>query len=324
MELASLLRPSETSICQQFVRHVRLGVSEVVGVSEDVGEEDYVFSFAELSLPCGSGAIDGMMSVLSARRAEPLEVSWEGESGVWGEVRRRRWCGLSVGGDDDRNGKENDEESGHKEEENSDAVDRNDSPCDDSRDASKGANEESENDSNNGSNDDSNNGSNNDSNNDSNNGSNNGSNNDSNNGSNNGSNDNSNNGSNDNSNDPLKEHITDNDHNNPPNNPNKHQSNNNPDNNPPLLSNPQLLAELQRLTAGMDTSLDSMKLRDDSVEPDIETFRCGSRGNLPCRVCAQRRLGGVSAEDSGGNFGRRKTSRSFQCDSHHRFIQRMH
>lgn len=261
MELASLLRPSETSICQQFVRHVRLGVSEVVGVSEDVGEEDYVFSFAELSLPCGSGAIDGMMSVLSARRAEPLEVSWEGESGVWGEVRRRRWCGLSVDDDDDddRNGKENDEESGHKEEENPDAVDRNDSPCDDSRDASKGANEESEN-----------------------------------------------------------------DHNNPPNNPNKHQSNNNPDNNPPLLSNPQLLAELQRLTAGMDTSLDSMKLRDDSVEPDIETFRCGSRGNLPCRVCAQRRLGGVSAEDSGGNFGRRKTSRSFQCDSHHRFIQRMH
>ena len=66
-----------------------------------VGEEDYVFSFAELSLPCGSGAIEGVMHGLSARRAEPLEVSWAGEESVWEEVKRRSWCGLSVGDDDD-------------------------------------------------------------------------------------------------------------------------------------------------------------------------------------------------------------------------------
>mgnify|MGYP007072989152 FL=1 len=245
VELASLLRPSETSICQQFVHRVRLGVSEVVGVSEDVGEEDYVFSFAELSLPCGSGAIEGMMHVLSARRAEPLEVSWAGEESVWEEVKRRRWCGLSVGDDDDDDGQCSDclyDES-------------NDQPTNQSTNQSTNQ-----------------------------------------------------------FNDQFNDHHNNN-HNDPHTNPHAK--------NTPELSNAQLLAQLQRLTAGIDTSIESMKLRDDSVEPDIETFRCNARGNLSRRVCSQRRLGGVSAETEGGNSGRRETPDSLQCDCSGRFTQRM-
>lgn len=247
VELASLLRPSETSICQQFVHRVRLGVSEVVGVSEDVGEEDYVFSFAELSLPCGSGAIEGMMHVLSARRAEPLEVSWAGEESVWEEVKRRRWCGLSVGDDDD---------------------DDDDGQCSDclyDESTNQPTNQ-------------------------------------------------STNQSTNQFNDQFNDHHNNN-HNDPHTNPHAK--------NTPELSNAQLLAQLQRLTAGIDTSIESMKLRDDSVEPDIETFRCNARGNLSRRVCSQRGMGGVSAENEGGNSGRRETPDSLQCDCSGRFTQRM-
>ena len=246
VELASLLRPSETSICQQFVHRVRLGVSEVVGVSEDVGEEDYVFSFAELSLPCGSGAIEGMMHVLSARRAEPLEVSWAGEESVWKEVKRRRWCGLSVGDDDD-------DDDGQC----SDCLydESNDQPTNQSTNQSTNQ-----------------------------------------------------------FNDQFNDHHNNN-HNDPHTNPHAK--------NTPELSNAQLLAQLQRLTAGIDTSIESMKLRDDSVEPDIETFRCNARGNLSRRVCSQRGMGGVSAENEGGNSGRRETPDSLQCDCSGRFTQRM-
>lgn len=331
VELASLLRPSETSICQQFVRRVRLGVSEVVGVSEEVGEEDYVFSFAELSLPCGSGAVDGLMHVLSARRAEPLEVSWAGEERVWEEVKGKRWCGLSVCDDEDdgqvnndidndmNNGPNDDDQNQEKRNgnrQNDDNIEDNHSTKDqddinlnvedlhhnedhhvpeDQRKPSLTDSKRTHSESN--------------------------------------CPDSSRNNSflDDPSNkrvNSLHDHVdvsenlprnchannTSTSHINDTTNTNTTNTPNNPSFTHTLLSNPQLLAQLQRLTAGIDTSLDSMKLRDDSVEPDIETFRCNSRGNLPCRVCSLRRLGGVSAENGGGNSGRRKTPRSFQCD----------